>query len=178
MSQSEHEALLGPHDVTYVTDTRRMVTTAIWGVIIGAVFTLFSVAVVVHLSAMPANSSSGGAGKFAGVLIAIALLLPLSVVRLVRALRRRGESYQVYENGFVYHATGRDEVVRWSQVAAVHEVGEAKSGGLLHALALDYRCRVRCTDGRRFTLNTYTDGAEWFFHAVDRHVRESRAAAS
>src|SRR5260370_18631981 len=84
----------------------------------------------------------GGPNYFVSLMIAIALLLPWSVVRLVKGLRRRGESYMMHEQGFVHHAPARDEVVRWSNGAVVHQAGEEKSSGLLLALALDYRCRV------------------------------------
>ncbi len=176
MSQQEDEALLGSRERSHITDTRRMLIAAMWGIVVGAVFTVISVVVVVDVLSSPWKTNTVGPNYFVSLMIAIALLLPWSVVRLVKGLRRRGESYMVHEQGFVHHAPARDEVVRWSHVAAVHQAGEEKSGGLLHALALDYRCRVVCSDGRKFKLNSYTDNAQWFAKSVSRHVSESKAS--
>src|SRR5258707_11031773 len=138
MSQQEYEALLGSRERSHITDTRRMLIAAMWGIVVGAVFTVISVVVVVDVLSSPWKTNTVGPNYFVSLMIAIALLLPWSVVRLVKGLRRRGESYMVHEQGFVHHAPARDEVVRWSHVAVVHQAGERKRGGSLSALARVY----------------------------------------
>jgi hypothetical protein len=82
---------LGRLERTFVFDTRRVVTNAVWGVVIGAVFTLISIVVIEH--ELSANVSTQGPNYFVGLLIALALLLPLSLARLVQAVVRRNECY-------------------------------------------------------------------------------------
>lgn len=85
--------------------------------------------------------------------------LVVGVVRLVQAIGRRGERFELYPDGLLHRYRGRAEFIEWSRVTAVLVDGAPRPSGLRHALGLDIRCRVRRQGGPAIRFDGLTEAA-------------------
>jgi hypothetical protein len=115
---------------------------------------------------------NGGPSPLPGVLLGLGLVgFYFSVSRLVAAVRKRGERFDVYERGIVHRVAGAESVIPWPDITAVRPIGREKDG-IPHAMGTDFRCELRLTDGRPVRFNTYTEGAVLLAETIAAAVNE------
>ncbi|MFI5608353.1 hypothetical protein [Amycolatopsis sp. NPDC051903] len=114
----------------------------------------------------PGETSSERPEALAGALtVGGVVLLVVAVLKLIKWARCRGEVIEVHERGLLRGA----EAIPWSAIATVHPQGSEVTGPR-HALAFDFRCVVRLTDGRRFTFAGHTENATELAKAIEAAV--------
>jgi len=111
-----------------------------------------------------------GAGWLPGGLVALGLMfLLIGVPLLAKAIRTKGESYELYELGIRHRVAGSVSVIGWSDIASVRPQGVERTGGP-HHLGIDFQCVLRLTDGRKLKFNTYTADASELAAKIDAAV--------
>jgi hypothetical protein len=109
-------------------------------------------------------------GMVPGGLVALGLVcLCIGMPLLAKAVRTKGECFELYEQGIVHRVADTVSVIRWSDIASVRLQGVEKTGGP-HLLGIDFQCVLRLTDRRRLKFNTYTIDAPTLAAKIDAAV--------
>lgn len=147
---TELGACVGHHQAS----NRRRALTAAVAVVVGAVVFAFGVLSFLILD----FSRAGGAMLVAGMILGSGIgLLLMGINVAVQAVRRRGETFTLHENGFV-HTRGRTTTIaRWTDVETVTDL--SKDNPLARMFGGDVGGVVRLVDGRKVLINGFTEGA-------------------
>jgi hypothetical protein len=101
----------------------------------------------------------GATMMFPGMIIGAGLgLVVLGVTLACQTITRRGETYTLYEAGFVHTKAETSTEVPWTAIETV--VDNTKQNLLAKAFGGDVGCVVKVTGGRKLVINGFTDGAD------------------
>lgn len=146
---------LGAYVERFETDNRRRALRAAAATAIGAPVAAFGVVLVVIVDQ---GGTLGAVMMFPGVIIGVGLGLVLFGVTLAcQTVTRRGESFTLYEAGFVHAKAKTSTEVPWTEIESV--VDTTKQNVLAKAFGGDVGCLVKLAGGRKLVLNGFTEGA-------------------
>lgn len=167
---------LGKRVAEHQTDNGRRRRTAAGFLVVAAIGLGAGVPLSVTYFTEPWGSAAedprhwSGSGLLPGGLVGLGLMcLCFGGLLLVRAVRTKGESLEVYEQGIVYRVADTVSVIRWSDIASVCLQGAERTGGP-HLLGIDFQCVMRLTDHRQLKFNTYTTDAPTLAAQIDAAV--------
>ncbi|MFF2521464.1 hypothetical protein [Streptomyces liangshanensis] len=167
---SDGDAKLGILVREHVTDNARRRSTGLSALIVGVLFTAIGIPVVI---AYADGTNSSGPPFLPGVLLGIGLAgLGFGVLGLVRAARSRGEAFLVHERGLVRRRSGRETVIRWTDIASVTETG--KDSGPARYMGNDVQCRLRLKSGGSMRFSGYVTSAGQLAATVARAVQDGQ----
>jgi hypothetical protein len=168
---------LGTKISEFHTDNRRRIWTAAGCLVTGAI--ALYVGLWFILVAEPRMAGGGNEGPVPGGLVGIGIAgLAFAVILTVLAIRRRGESFDLYAEGLVHIVAGRETVLRWDDISAVRVV-DAQAPENLHRrnqwlgrmLGGDLVCVLKLRTGGRLRFNGFTADArslaDWVRAAVE-----------
>lgn len=124
------------------------------GVLVSVPFLVLGTFLVVILH----RQASAGMALVGAVLGCGLGLFLMATSLAVQAVRRRGEEFTLYEDGFVHSWGTRTVVVPWRDVVSV--VDMSKNNIIARFFGGDLCCFVLLTGGGKVVINAYTDGAE------------------
>jgi hypothetical protein len=135
--------VLSRHDV----DNGRRQVIAGWGLGLGLVGAVLSVIMVRYEES---DAFRPGQGNIGGALIGFTLsALTIGAVYLGMALRRRGEYFEVRENGLVHAADRTVRCYPWDRIAYVRIWRVPAGDPIAHYFGNQYRGTIAFTDRRR-----------------------------
>ncbi|MFI5592285.1 hypothetical protein ACIA5G_45055 [Amycolatopsis sp. NPDC051758] len=147
---------LGAYVERFETNNRRRAGRAVAALAIGTPVAAVGVALVVLADQ---GGTLGPAMMFPGMIIGAGLGLALLGVTLAcQTITRRGETFTLYEAGFVHTKAKTSTEVPWTAIETV--VDHTKQNVLAKAFGGDVGCLVRLTGGRKVVVNGFTDGAD------------------
>lgn len=91
-------------------------------------------------------------------------LVLLGVWLAYQTLTRRGETFTLYDAGFVHSKAKTSTEVPWTAIETV--VDNTKQNVLAKAFCGDVGCLVKLTDGRKLVINGFIDGAALLTHRI------------
>nr|WP_221472565.1 hypothetical protein [Amycolatopsis umgeniensis] len=158
---------MGAYIERFETNSRSRAIRGLAAMAIGTPIALFGT--VLFLMGQEAGVSGGE--MFIGLVIGCGLGLALMGAWLCwQAIGKRGETFTLYEQGFVHTWRKSTTVVPWDVIEAV--VDHTKSNVLARTLGGDVGCLVKLADGRKILINGFTEGAAMLtyniFEAVGR----------
>ncbi|WP_414940012.1 hypothetical protein [Amycolatopsis sp. cmx-11-51] len=149
----------------FETNSRSRALRGLAAMAIGAPIAI--VGVVLFLMGQQAGASGGE--TVLGVVIGGGLgLMLMGAWACWHAISKRGETFTLYERGFVHTWSRSTTVVPWNEVEAV--IDHTKNNILARALGGDVGCLVRLTDGKKILINGFTEGAAVLAHDISEAV--------
>lgn len=145
---------LGAYVERFETNNRRRALRAAAAMVVG-----IPVATVGLVLVIITDQSGNLSGMMvSGVIVGSGLGLALLGVTLAcQTFTRRGETFILYEAGFVHSKAKTSVEVPWTAIEAV--VDNTKQNILAKAFCGDVGCVVKLTGGRKLGVNGFTDGA-------------------
>ncbi|MFD4676114.1 hypothetical protein ACFWNN_40760 [Lentzea sp. NPDC058450] len=152
---------LGEQLERYDANNRRRALRGVLAILVGTpvlAFGAFSLLIV--------DPGRAGASMFiVGIMLGGGLgAVIMGTILAVQSITRHGEHFVLHEHGLVHAWADRTTVVPWTDVADVTDIGRGTL--LAKAFGGDVGCQIKLTDGRRVTINSYTDGAPLLIHRV------------
>ncbi|WP_409491220.1 hypothetical protein [Amycolatopsis sp. cmx-11-12] len=161
---------LGAYIERFETNSRSRALRGLAAMAIGAPIAF--VGVVLFLMGQEAGASGGE--MFLGVVIGGGLgLMLMGAWACWHAISKRGETFTLYEQGFVHTWSRSTTVVPWNAVEAV--IDHTKKNILAKALGGDVGCLVKLTDGKKILINGFTEGAALLAHDISEAVGRRHA---
>ncbi|MFJ5985304.1 hypothetical protein [Lentzea sp. NPDC092896] len=154
----------------YETSNRRRAVTGALAVTAGAPVVVLGAFVLLTVDVGRAGSIMFFAGIFLGGGLGAAVM---GTILAVQSVTRRGEHFTLHEHGFVHTWGAKTITVPWTDVATVTDVG--KKTFLSKAFGGDVACQIRLVNGRKVTVNAFTEGAELLIHRVFEATGTARA---
>lgn len=115
--------------------------------------------------------SSGSAILEVALLVLGVTGLVIGTVLLSKALRSKGESFSLYENGMTHRLGDTVSAIAWSDIISVEQRGIRKVTAIPRLPGVEYRCVLRLRGGRQFGFGTYTADAFALADRVEAAVR-------
>ncbi|MFC9255594.1 hypothetical protein ACIBCH_34310 [Amycolatopsis thailandensis] len=152
---------LGAYVERFETNTRSRALRGVAAIVIGVPISVAGVLLFV----MAQESGTFGGEMFIGLVIGGGLGLALmGGWACWHAIGKRGETFTLYERGFVHTWRKSTTIVPWIAVEAA--VDHSKKNVLAKALGGDVGCLVKLTDGRKILINGFTEGAAVLAHDI------------
>jgi len=152
---------LGAELERYETSNRRRAVTGALAVTAGTPVLVFGVFSLLTLDVGRAGSIMFVAGIILGGGLGAVVM---GTILAVQSVTRHGEHFTLHENGFVHTWGAKTITVLWTDVATVTDIG--KKTFLSKAFGGDVACQIRLGNGRKVTVNAFTEGAELLIHRV------------
>ncbi len=154
--------LSGAYVERFETNNRRRALRA--AAAMGVGFPVVAIGVVLVIIADQGGTMGAGM-MFPGVIIGSGLGLALLGATLAcQTVTRRGETYTLYEAGFVHTKAKRTTEVPWTAIETV--VDNTKQNVLAKALCGDVGCPIKLAGGRKLVINGFTESAALLTHRV------------
>ncbi|WP_242910918.1 hypothetical protein [Actinomadura terrae] len=154
---------------TYRTDNRRRGRIAAILLLGGVPLTAFAVASWIFLDEASKKSPPTGGDP----LVFPSILLGLGIGMLIMggwigvlALNRRGEVFELHDNGLRYSRVGRFERVTWRDVECL-VIRDGKDNAFARWAGGDVSCTVVLTEGRRLAITGLTENAAQLVRHID-----------
>lgn len=155
---------LGSRLEHYPTSNHRRAVKAATGALISVPFLVVGTFLVVILH----QHASTGMALIGAVLGCGVGLFLMAASLAVQAVRRRGEEFTLYEDGFVHSWGMRTVVVPWRDVVSV--VDMSKNNTIARFFGNDVVYFVFIAGGRKVVINSYTDGAKPLISRISEAV--------
>ncbi|AUI63929.1 hypothetical protein [Amycolatopsis sp. BJA-103] len=157
---------LGAYVERFETNSRSRALRGLAAMAIGAPIALFGIV----LFLMGQEAGVFGGEMFLGLVIGCGLGLMLMGGWLCwQAVGKRGETFTLYERGFVHTWRRSTTIVPWDSIEVV--VDHTKSNILAKTLGGDVGCVVKLADGRKILINGFTEGAAMLTYDISEAVR-------
>ncbi|MFC3448650.1 hypothetical protein [Amycolatopsis speibonae] len=152
---------LGAYVERFETNSRSRALRGVAAIVIGTPIAFVGVLLFV----MGQEAGVSGGEMVVGLVIGCGLGVALLGVWLCwNAVGKRGETFTLYEQGFVHTWRKSTTIVPWTAVDVV--IDHTKKNVFAKALGGDVGCLVKLTDGRKILINGFTEGAAVLAHDI------------